>query len=51
MFKAKKFDRSVILLCLGWHFAYSLSLRNLDELIVERGIAVDYATSHRWTIY
>jgi transposase-like protein len=31
MFKGRHFDRSVILLCVPWYLAYSLSLRNLEE--------------------
>ena len=30
--------------------AYSLSLRNLEEMMAERGIAVDHATVGRWVI-
>jgi putative transposase len=29
-----------------WYLAYNLSLRDLEEMIAERGIAVD----HRWTV-
>ncbi|PVE20410.1 IS6 family transposase [Microvirga sp. KLBC 81] len=51
MFKGRQFDRSVILLCVRWYLAYSLSLRNLEEMMAERGVAVDHATIHRWTIH
>ena len=50
MFKGRHYDRSVILLCVRWCLAYSLSLRNLEEMMAERGIAVDHATIHRWVI-
>ena len=50
MFKGRHFDRSVILLCVRWYLAYSLSLRNLEEMMAERGISVDHATIHRWVI-
>ncbi len=50
MFKGRHFDRSVILLCVRWYLAYSLSLRNLEEMMAERGISVDHATVHRWTV-
>ncbi len=30
MFKGRHFDRSVILLCVRWYLAYSLSLRDLN---------------------
>jgi transposase-like protein len=51
MFKGRHFDRSVILLCVRWYLAYNLSLRNLEEMIAERGISVDHATIHRWTVH
>jgi transposase-like protein len=50
MFKGRHFDRSVILLCIRWYLAYSLSLRNLEEMMAERGVSVDHATIHRWVI-
>ena len=51
MFKGRHFDRSVILLCVRWYLAYNLSLRNLEEMMAERGISVDHATIHRWTVH
>jgi transposase-like protein len=50
MFKCRHFDRSIILLFVRCYLAYSLSLRNLQEMMAERGIAVDHATIHRWII-
>jgi putative transposase len=50
MFKGRHFDRSVILLCVRWYLAYGLSLRNLEEMMAERRISVDYVTIHRWVI-
>jgi transposase-like protein len=29
-----------------WYLAYSLSFRNLEEMMAERGISVDHATIH-----
>jgi transposase-like protein len=51
MFKGRHFDRSVILLCVRWYLAYGLSLRNLEEMMAERGIEVDHSTVHRWTVH
>ena len=51
MFKGRHFDRSVILLCVRWYLSYNLSLRNLEEMMAERGITVDHATIHRWTVH
>ena len=39
--------RSVILLGVRWYLACTLSLRNLEEMMAERGISVDHATIHR----
>jgi transposase-like protein len=50
MFKGRHFDRSVILLCVRWYLAYNLSLRNLEEMMAERGISVDHATIGRWVV-
>jgi transposase-like protein len=50
MFKGRHFDRSVFLLCVRWYLAYGLSLRDLEEMMAERGISVDHATIHRWVV-
>jgi hypothetical protein len=50
MFKGRHFDRSVNLLCVRWYLAYNLRLRNLEEMMAERGIAVDHSTIHRWIV-
>ncbi|CAD6563211.1 hypothetical protein LMG24235_08453 [Paraburkholderia sabiae] len=44
------FPVDVILLCVRWYVAYSLSLRNLEEMMAEHGIEVDHSTVHRWVI-
>jgi len=51
MFKVPHFDKSVILLCVRWYLAYNLSLRNLKEMMAERGIAMDDSTVHRWVLH
>ncbi|OQM76073.1 IS6 family transposase [Manganibacter manganicus] len=51
MFKGRHFDRSVILLCVRWYLAYNLSLRDLEEMMAERGIRVDHSTLHRWVVH
>ncbi len=51
MFKGRHFDRSVILLCVRWYLAYSLSLRDLEEMMTERGISVEHTTIHRLTAH
>jgi transposase-like protein len=39
-----------MLTCVRWYVAYPLSLRHLEEMMAERGIAVDHSTVHRWAI-
>jgi transposase-like protein len=31
-----------------WYLRYSLSYRDLEEIMVERGLAVDHVTIWRW---
>ena len=40
----------IMLVCVRWYAAYPLSLRNLEEMMAERGVAVDHATVHRWAL-
>jgi putative transposase len=40
----------VMLLCVRWYIAFSLSLRNLEKMMAERGVEVDHSTVHRWVI-
>ncbi|CAB3774742.1 IS6 family transposase ISBmu21 [Paraburkholderia humisilvae] len=48
--KRLHYPLEVILLTVRWYVAYSLSLRNLEEMMAERGIEVDHSTVHRWVI-
>ena len=51
MFKGRHFEQSVILLCVRWYLAHNLSLRDLEEMLAERGIRVDHSTIHRWVVH
>jgi transposase-like protein len=48
--KRLHFPLDVMLLCVRWYAAYALSLRNLEEMMAERGVQVDHATVHRWAL-
>ncbi|OYD60060.1 UNVERIFIED_ORG: transposase-like protein [Burkholderia sp. CF145] len=48
--KRLHYPLDVILLCVRWYVAYSLSPRNLEEMMAERGVEVDHSTVHRWVI-
>ena len=40
----------VMLVCVRWYAAYPLSQRHIEEMMAERGVVVDHATVHRWSI-
>jgi putative transposase len=46
----RRFPLDIMLLCVRWYVAYALSLRNLEEMMQERGVFVDHSTIHRWII-
>ena len=48
--KRLRFPLDIMLLCVRWYVAYPLSLRNLEEMMQERGLFVDHSTIHRWVI-
>jgi len=47
-FAGFRFPPEVILLAMRWYLRYGLSYRDLEELLTERGIAVDHVTLFRW---
>ena len=48
LFKKRQFDPIIIVTCVRWYCRFSLSLRDLEELMAERGLAVDHTTIWRW---
>ncbi len=46
-FKWRHFEAEIILLCVRWYLRYSLSYRELEELMRERGLQVDHTTIYR----
>src|ERR1022692_5339504 len=36
------------MLCVRWYLRYSLSYRDLEEIMAERGLSVDHVTIWRW---
>jgi hypothetical protein len=43
-----RFPRAVIAVAVRWYLRYGLSYRDVEELLAERGIAVDHVTISRW---
>ena len=48
--KRLHYPLDLMLLCVRWYVAYSLSLRDLEEMMAERAIGVDHSTVHRWVL-
>jgi transposase-like protein len=48
LFKWRHYESEIILLCVRWYLRYSLSYRDLEEMMNERGLSVDHTTIYRW---
>src|SRR5947209_18309175 len=48
LFKYRHFEDEIILLFVRWYLRYSLSYRDLEEMMAERGLAADHSTVWRW---
>ncbi|NEQ97092.1 MAG: IS6 family transposase [Cyanothece sp. SIO2G6] len=48
LFKWRHFESEIILLGVRWYLRYSLSYRDLEEIMLERGVKVDHTTIFRW---
>jgi hypothetical protein len=44
LFRGRHFQDEIIVLCLRWYLRYSLSYRDLEEMMAERGLSLDYST-------
>jgi transposase, IS6 family len=48
LFKWRHFEPAVITCAVGWYLRFSLSYRNVEELLTERGLPADHTTVWRW---
>jgi len=48
LFYGRHFPDDIISLALRWYLRYSLSYRDLKEILAERGVSVDHSTIWRW---
>ncbi len=48
LFNGRHFDREVIVLCVRWYLRYKLSLRDLVEMMAERGLSLASTTYMPW---
>src|ERR671923_1390176 len=49
LFRKRKFEPSIMVTCVRWYLRFCLSLRDLEELMAERGLSVDHTTISRWS--
>ncbi len=49
-FKGVHYPRAVILHAVFFYVRYAVSYRDLEEILAERGVAVDHATLNRWAV-
>src|SRR5271168_4680089 len=48
IFKWRQTAPEIILCAVRWYLRYSLSLRDVEELLTERGLGADHTTIWRW---
>jgi transposase-like protein len=44
LFNGRHFERDIIVLCVPWYLRFSLSFRNLEEIMAECNLSVDHVT-------
>lgn len=49
-FKGSQLPKTVILYAVFFYLRYGVSYRNLEEILLERGVDVDHATFNRWMV-
>jgi len=49
-FAGFRFPSDVIVLAVRWYLRFGLSYRNVEELLIERGVEVDHVTIYRWVL-
>ena len=50
LFRGRHFQDEIIILCVRWYLRYSLSYRDLEEMMAERSLGVDHSTIARWVL-
>jgi transposase-like protein len=48
LFRGRHFEDLIILLCVRWYLRYSLTYRDLEEIMAERNLSVDHVPIWRW---
>jgi hypothetical protein len=48
LFKWRHFEPEIIICAVRWYLRFSLSYRDVEELLIERGLSADNTTIWRW---
>ena len=48
IFRYRRYEDDIVVLCVRWYISYRLSLRDLTEMMAERGLAIYPSTIWRW---
>lgn len=48
LYHGHRFPAAIISQAVRWYFRFQLSLRDIEELLFERGVIVSYETIRRW---
>ena len=48
LFTGRHFEAEIIVLCVRWYLRFKLSLRDLVEMVAERGLSMAHTTIMRW---
>ena len=48
LFGGRHFDREIIVVCVRWYLRFKLILRDLVEMMAERGLSLAHTTIMRW---
>ena len=47
-FSGRHYPKDLILQTVRWYLRYSLSYRDMEEILEERGVEIDHTTPYRW---
>jgi transposase-like protein len=48
IFRYRRYEDDIVVLCVRWYISYRLSLRDLVEMMAERGLDLYPSTIWRW---
>jgi transposase-like protein len=48
LYKGRRFDQEIIVLCVRWYLTFKLSSRDLVQMMAERGVTLTHTTILQW---